>query len=443
MNSGRWLLAATLIAMSPAGVTILRAQGYGGPSLLSRGGNQPGIRGRAPVNFNMYASVRGIYDTGLIAPQLNESGELEGQSVYGLQVEGGVYGGKDWRRHSLGIDYRGDYRHQPAIRGFSGANHALSFHTQHRLSRRFLLMLQQTGGTTNRAFGGFAAPTFGDLDRLGVPLSELFDVRIYYAQSAAVLSYQRSGRTTLFAGADGFFIKRKNLALINGQGVRAQGGWSYRVSRRTTLVANLQYLRFEYPRVYAKSDMYGAGMGFQRILTRNLQLEVFGGAYYINSSGVQEVELSPEVAAILGRPTGTVAFVRSDTPPLVEATLSYTQERGKAYVSAANGVNAGNGVFLTTSRTTVNGGYSYSGIRKLSLGVSAGWARSASVALDLPSFEMWQAGGGFSYRFAEHFSLMGQLDRRFFGSDEIQGRSGTSVTIGLAYTPSRFPISIW
>jgi hypothetical protein len=100
-------------------------------------------------------------------------------------------------------------------------------------------------------------------------------------------------------------------------------------------------------------------------------------------------------------------------------------------------------VFLTTSRTTVNGGYSYAGIRRLSLGVSAGWARNGSVALDLDSFAMWQFGGGFTYTLAPHLSLMGQADRRFFGTGQIPGRSGSSVSIGLAYAPSRFPIAIW
>jgi hypothetical protein len=38
---------------------------------------------------------------------------------------------------------------------------------------------------------------------------------------------------------------------------------------------------------------------------------------------------------------------------------------------------------------------------------------------------------------------MAQADRRYFGVAEVRGRSGTSVSIGLAYTPSRFPISIW
>src|SRR5690349_1792701 len=85
---------------------------YGGPSILSRGGNQPGRRGRTPVSFTGYLGTGYRYDTGLIAPVLNENGHLDSASDQGFQVEGGVYGGHDFHRSSIGVDYRGDYRWQ-------------------------------------------------------------------------------------------------------------------------------------------------------------------------------------------------------------------------------------------------------------------------------------------------------------------------------------------
>jgi hypothetical protein len=191
-------------------------------------------------------------------------------------------------------------------------------------------------------------------------------------------------------------VKRKSLPLVNSQGYRGQGTVTHRISRRTAIVGNFQYLRFEFPKVYANSDIFALAVGVQRTLTRNLQLDAMGGLYRITTSAIATVELSPEVAEILGRPTGTVAFLRTERPPLVEATLSYLQERGRAYIAGSSGINPGNGIYLTTSRATVNGGYSYSGIRKLSLGVSAGWSRTGSVALDLEDFNMWQWGGGFT-----------------------------------------------
>lgn len=434
---------AVLLVMCAYAPCDANAQGYGGPSLLSRGGNRPGHRGRAPVNFNVYASVRGLYETGLIIPRLNAAGQLEPAAAYGVQTEVGMYGGKDWKRNSIGMDYRADYRHQPSYRGANGTNQAVSLSTQHRLSRRTMLMLQETGGTSNRAFGGFAAPAFGGPDALGIPINELFDVRLYFLQTAVSASWQKSARTAAFAAVDGFFVKRRSFSLINGQGGRVQSGVSYRMSRATTVTVTGSFMRFEFPRVYALSDIYNASAGIERRISRNLDFKMKGGFYQIKSQGVQQVQLSPEVAAILGRKTGQAAFTRTQTAPMVDANLGYLQEHGRAYIGFTRGVNPGNGVFLTTGQTSINGGYSYTGIRRVSLGVSAGYIRSRSFGLSLQDIGAWQGGGGITYKIAEHLSLMSQFDRRHFSLPNTQGRSGTSISVGLVYSPSRFPLSIF
>jgi hypothetical protein len=411
--------------------------------VLSRGGNRPGQRGRAPVNFNVYVSGRGIYESGLIAPVLDESGNISPVDSFGVQIEAGVYGGKDWRRHSIGLDYRADYRRQPKIPFFNGTNQAASFLTQHRLSRRILLTTQHTGGTTNRAFGGFAAPFIGNANTPGVPLNELFDVRTYFLQTSARVTWQSSARTSLSGQGEVFFVKRNSAALINAQGARALGTWSHRISRVTTLIAQGGFMRFEFPRSFAESNVYLASLGIDRRLNRNWQVEITGGLLHLSSKGVERVALSPVVAEILGRPTGLVAFDRSDIAPLIEVTVSYIQERGRLTVNASNSVMPGNGAFLTSTRTTAGAGYSYTGIRRASLGVSASYTNMRSALLNLPTFYSWQGGGGMTYKLAQYVNLMMQADRRYFKSSVFRGRNGTSVSVGLAFTPSRFPLSIF
>ena len=117
------LVFASIILLVP---THLYSQGYGGPSLLSRGGNRPGQRGRAPVDFNFYGAVRGTYDTGLLAAQVDEAGNLMPVDSYGTQLEFGAYGAKAWKRTSVGLDYRGDYRKYNQARRFDGTNQSLS-----------------------------------------------------------------------------------------------------------------------------------------------------------------------------------------------------------------------------------------------------------------------------------------------------------------------------
>jgi hypothetical protein len=433
-----------ILLLMTGALSDLSAQ-YGGPSILSRGGNRPGQRGRAPIDFNFYAAARGLLESGLLYPRLDDEGVLQPQNSYGVSSEVGVYGGHNWKSTTMGLDYRADYRHSANLpNALNGTNQALALQLEHRLSRRVTLSFSQTAGTSNRAFGAFAVPTFSDANRLGVPMNEVFDVRLYYLQSNLTGIWQRSARTSYIGGADVFFVKRDSLALINAQGMRASGAVSYRTSRRNTVVASYQYLRFEYPRIYAHSYFHTINGGLQSQWSRNIQVRLIAGVFVGENRGVEQVRLSDEVAAILGRPVGTAAFVRSSRFPMIDAGIAHIQERGRFQVSFTTAASPGNGMMLASMRTTASAGYSYTGIRRTSLGVSAGYMRLTSEALSLPDNNAFGAGGGFSYRVRAGLQLTGQLDyRNFQATSAFPARSGYSAMLGLAYSTSRFPISIW
>ena len=85
-------------------------------------------------------------------------------------------------------------------------------------------------------------------------------------------------------------------------------------------------------------------------------------------------------------------------------------------------------------------GYSYSGIRRLSLGASAGYTQFRSLALRVGDYESIQVGGGMNYQLMEHLNFSAQIDRRKFESPAVVGRNGTSLAVGLSYSPARFPV---
>lgn len=420
----------------------LAAQGYGGPSILSRGGNRPGRRGRAPVDFTFYGGVRGTADQGLLGGTL-EDGTVKPVDTYGGSAEIGLYGGHDWRRSSFGVDYRGDYRYNSRFKQFNGLNQAISLEYQQQLSRRFSFGLRETGGMTNRAFAGFAAPALADIGRPGVPLNEVFDVRTYYNQTGGWLAWRKSARMTAVVQGQGFFVKRQNASLINGQGYQGTGQILYRTSRRTEWGAQYQFLHLEFPRVYGGSDNHSVAGVLNRQFGRNWDLNVTAGVFRSTAYGTQQVKLSPEVAFILGRTTGFEAFRITRYLPQIDATASYTLQRSRFTASAQSGVANGNGVYLTTSRKAVQLGYSYSGIRRWSLGASAGYSRNDGLGLRLGNLTIFQSGGGASYKIAEHLDFSAQLDYRYFDSPGVQGRRGYSASVGLTYSTSRLPISIW
>ena len=420
----------------------LYGQGYGGPSLLSRGGNTPGKRGRAPVDFNFYASVRGAYESGLIGPTLNDNGNLDSAVVKGVQAEVGVYGAHSWRRTSIGLDYRGDYRNYSQFSSFNGSNQALSLDIQHQ-RRRMGFFLREAGGTTNRAFGGFSAPAFVDSQNFGVPLNEVYDSRVYFSQTSGGMVYRTSARTSFQVSGDGFIVKRRTRALIGLQGYRGGGRVEHRLTRTDTVGLQYDYIHFEYPRVFGSSGVHMVSATYQKAFTRNLTGEFTGGFYQSHTIGTQRVTLSPEVAAILGRSMGVEAFDRTDTEPRIEGKLSYTLEHSKLTFGLTSGVGPGNGLYLTSRQDSVNGGYSYTGIRRLSLGLSAGYTRYRSLALTLGGYNTVQGGGGLSYKLRDNVNFTVQVDRRKFDSPGVSGRTGTAITAGLSFSLSKLPLSIW
>jgi hypothetical protein len=434
------LFLASIALLSPIS---LFAQGYGGPSLLSRGGNLPGHRGRAPVSLNVYAAVRGIIETGLIAPRLDTGGNLVPQDAKGVQVELGGYGSKSWRRSSLGLDYRGDYRKYSNVRRFNGTNQALSLDYSFQATRRLTLFAKEAGGMTNRAFGGFSAPTFATGENFGVPLNDVYDSNTYFSQTSGGVTYRKSARSTVTLIGEGFLIKRTSRGLISMQGYLGEANYDYRLSRASTIGAFYNYIHFGFKQIFGGSEIQGFGGTYSRQFNRNWTIDLLAGVYNVKTTGTQLVQLSPEIAAILGRTTGVEAFSRVLWQPQVEVTAGYSLERSRVTMRYRTGIGPGNGVYITSRQESANAGYSYAGTRKLSLGLSFGYSRYHSVGLQLRNFSTIQGGGGIDYKIARYWNVNAQYDRRKFDAPAVQGRSGMSISVGLSFSPSQIPLSIW
>ena len=107
-----------------------------------------------------------------------------------FKLQFGAYGAKSWKKTSMGLDYRGDYRKYSQANRFSGVNQALALDFTYRPARRLTYFNRLTAGTTNRAFGAFSAPAFSDQDNFGVPLNEVYDSRANFAQVSGGVAYQ-------------------------------------------------------------------------------------------------------------------------------------------------------------------------------------------------------------------------------------------------------------
>ena len=384
-----------------------------------------------------------MYESGLIAAQTDAEGNVLPTSGWGPLLDGGLFGSKIWRRSSFGVDYRADYRRQPARPQFQGLSQIVGLQYQNQVSRRVTLFTGVNAGVMQRAFGLFAIPALPGSGDIGLPLNEVFDNRTIFAQGNVGASWQRSARMSVSASGSLFFAKRQSTALFNSQGLNGTLAVNYRSSLRTTWTAGLEHIRMRFPKAFSEFSSNRPYIQVSHRLGREWMARAATGFLMGDITGVEQVELNPVVAAILGRPTGTIAFERSVNFPSYEGGLQYLQERSVTSVGVVSGANSGNGLIRVAKRTAVTAGHSYSGIRKLSLGASGGYGRMESLGENLPGLTFRNVGGSANYVLAEHLQLSFQYDYRWFGTPQADTRKGQMISIGLTLTPSQLPLSIW
>jgi hypothetical protein len=171
-------------------------------------------------------------------------------------------------------------------------------------------------------------------------------------------------------------------------------------------------------------------------------LSVTGGAYRIESLGAEQVTLSPEVAEILGQTTGYKAVYRITYAPQAGVSLSYAHGRSNFNGSISAGVTPGNGVYLTSKAASVGGGYSYTGIRKVSLSATAGANQFSSVFQTLGTYRSYYGAGTVGYTLTRHISASFQTDLRTFTVNN-KNRLAQSISIGIYWSPTEIPIPSW
>ena len=118
------------------------------------------------MDFRYFASVNGIYDTGLSPFQLDSDGKLlKPDPVEGVEIGYGAYGSHNFRRSRLGLDYTGSYRNYTNNLNYDGNSQQLALGYSLQASRRWMLDMRADAGTQiyGTAFGP-AYPGSGNPD---------------------------------------------------------------------------------------------------------------------------------------------------------------------------------------------------------------------------------------------------------------------------------------
>jgi hypothetical protein len=168
-----------------------------------------------------------------------------------------------------------------------------------------------------------------------------------------------------------------------------------------------------------------------------------GGVYRVETLGTVRVALSPEIAELLGRSVGIDAVYRVNYLPMVTAGLTYKQRRTSYSLNYTQGASPGNGIYLTSAQRTLSTGLSYSGLRKIAIGMNVGYTEYGSLYQNIfQKYRNVQGGVGLNYYLMRNVSITANYDARRYQAGNLN-RLVQIASVGLTWSPNRIPVSIW
>jgi hypothetical protein len=433
-------MIAILLALCSTGTAQIAD--YLGPGILTRGAGDIGTRSGQDVDLRYFVNATGVYDTGIQPFSVDGNGKLVNPGgLYGTEIGFGAYGVHKGRHSRLGIDYQGDYRHYPGVPFYDGTDQTLALGYTYQQSRRLILDMRQTAGMVSLGtpFGGILPTVTGSIV---TPSSLLFDNRMEYLQSTVDANYLLSAHTTVTLGGDWFGIWRKATGLIGMQGYMLRGEIKHRITQRTSLGAAYIHTHFDFPKAYGQSDIDSLTAVFATQMGRSWILRLSGGAYLVEVQGLQQVAVSPEIAALLGVSMTQQTFYQKSIFPQWDGSLTRQFHRASLSFDYANGATPGNGVYLTSRQTTATANFSYTASRKWSLSASGGYARLEGIGQGLQPFSQVTGSAGASYSITRPIQAFVRYDARH--QEIINGfylQDSYRATIGLSFSPSDVPLS--
>jgi hypothetical protein len=416
-----------------------------GPGVLTRGFTLSPLQNQQ-IRFQPYLALSGIADDGLTAVA-TKNNQLVQQQNYGVDFAFGITGRRVYKKDSIELEFHGDLYHYTPDSYYDGGNYFLMLTYLHQFSRRVSMALTENAGLYSNNFSvqnGAVDLSSTNTNLLATPGTQLFDNNTLYLSTAADVIIQKSARWSFDLGGTGFLVRRASSSLYGTTGATARVDTNYRFTRRLTAGAYYSYTNYQFNKAFGGSGVNTAGMILSYSLSKRLQFRFRGGGSRVVTNGTQVILLDPVIAAILGYTQGVIAIHRMNYIPDISAQLFSQYKVGTASLEFIESITPGNGLFLTSRRTSISGHYDYTGIRRwtftaggsyddlITLGVLVGEYRSYSARL--AATRVLHAGF--------QATLSGEY-RRFDISDASFLRNSYRVSLGVAWSPSERPLKLW
>jgi hypothetical protein len=278
-----------------------------------------------------------------------------------------------------------------------------------------------------------------------LPTNDFFDNRTIAISTQPSLAIQRSRRLSFVVGGDGFLVRRWSSALYGVKGIGAHGDLQYRVNKRSTVGAMYSFIHYSFTGIYGSTDSHTLAATYSASVSRSIQFSATGGVSRYENIFVEIVPIDPAIAAVIGISTAQRVTYLSSYIPNLSARLSKVVPRGSVFVSAAHGINPGNGLFLTSTSTSVGGGYNYSGIRRWALSAGAAYNNSTSQGNVLGQYGSYSVTVSASRQVAPLTHGVLSFNARKYDSGDFRNYNkwSYSANLGLSFTPGDIPVRLW
>jgi hypothetical protein len=388
--------------------------------------------------INVFAFGNGLYDTEL--PQLTPSGSNIYGGAWGYDVGGGLTGGHNFKDGVFSISYRGDYRHYQNNGYGNGTNQNLALLFTKRLSRHWSVQMQGGGGIIS--YGGefyTSEPTAGP-SVLTNPLSS----SSRYANAGATLTYEQTRRLSYTFGGQFFYNSYNYSGAFSSKGLSGTVSANYRTTARTTVGATYSRSYFTYGGALGSTTIDGGFLTLSHLFPQHWTISLSAGIDHTHAHGVitQPIELLIGQQLVTGFITGP--YNTSSNSPSYQGTISRNMHHSSFAVSGGQGVNAGNGTYLTSKDQFVSTTYSLTR-RLTNLSFGGGYTRLTSIANTITN-KYSTATFSVSYGFNLVKYVSADLRYDFVHYDnlfQLNGLNESRFTFGFSFSSKSVPLTLF
>ena len=399
------------------------------------------------IDFRPFVNFAGTYTTGLSG--LDSQGTTLGNvSSMGMLLSFGVSGTHSWKHTKVGVDYFGSIsRYTNATYG-SYDNQFLLLSVIHQFTPHASFSLRNNTSIASQPFTSPSLPQTVTFDPASTynPTTDFYDNRTIFLNTQASFTLQKSARLSFnFGGQVGLTERQGGVGLYSATIAGATGDAQYRLSGHTTIGGVYDYEHFVYHGTFNATDVQGLSGTYAIKLSRSLEFSGVGGFSKIESKFLQNVPLNPALASLIGFANGVVINYTHGYHPNFSARLSRSFQRGVAFLSGADAVTPGNGLFLTSTALTSSAGYSYTGLRRWSLGATATYLHANSISNVIGGYGDTDGGLSASRQIRRFVYMTLSLSAMKYQSPSFTGynRLTYAGTFGLAFSPGNVPLRVW